>query len=180
MDRPGRQLEACCPVAVQFDADIWGRGLASCFSAGTRCLAPGQMKKLNHPQIEYIHAPPGLRQDGDIIVTGANRVVRRMWLHLGSLNGNHPLWLQGNGSRGKWFIGRWFSPVGHQGSGDLRGQHPVRRDASVAEVTHFEYYSLLEKRHVNSPRSSLVCSTARSFQNGLLSVRNCGEADKEH
>ncbi len=51
-----------------------------------------RLQGLGYPHVEYIHAPPGMRQGGDIFqlntVTGAERTVRRLWLHIGSLLGN--------------------------------------------------------------------------------------------
>ena len=70
-----------------FGEDIWQVVRAQGPAAWPRARLLG----LWYPHIEYIHAPPGTREGGDIFqlntATGTERSVRRLWLHIGSLTG---------------------------------------------------------------------------------------------
>lgn len=80
-------LELLYCSTQSFGDDIWEVVKA----LGPEAWPRAQMQKLNHPQIEYIHAPPGIRMNGDIYqrntVSGTERTVRRLWLNFGSLHG---------------------------------------------------------------------------------------------
>jgi hypothetical protein len=80
-------LELLFYSTQSFSEDIWQVVKALGPAAWPRARLLG----LGYPNIEYLHAPPGTREGGDIFqlntVTGTERSVRRLWLHIGSLSG---------------------------------------------------------------------------------------------
>ncbi len=80
-------LELLFCSTQSFSEDIWQVVRALGPAAWPRARLLG----LGYPNIEYLHAPPGMREGGGIFqlntTTGTERSVRRLWLHIGSLNG---------------------------------------------------------------------------------------------
>jgi hypothetical protein len=80
-------LELLFCSTQSFSEDIWQVVKA----LGTAAWPRARLLGLGYPNIEYLHAPPGMREGGDIFqlntTTGTERSVRRLWLHTGSLTG---------------------------------------------------------------------------------------------
>jgi hypothetical protein len=82
-------LELLLCSTQSFSEDVWQVVKA----LGTASWPRARLLGLGYPytEYEYLHAPPGMREGGDIYqlntTTGTERSVRRLWLHIGPLTG---------------------------------------------------------------------------------------------